>query len=125
MSTTSVSPVLIKSWILNISGYLTQHAALMAANALVGSQLDYYKSLFRRLSALNLQKLQCVQISLSTVNTNTTKYSHITLVGKSHWWLIEHCPKFKTASLVYKIQESGNPVYVVPFLKPNTLEDVH
>ena len=38
MSRTSVSPVLVKSGILScLRGYLINHAALMAANALVGS----------------------------------------------------------------------------------------
>ena len=45
-----------------LRGYLTHHAALMAANALVGSRLDYCNSLFRSLSALDLCKLQCVKI---------------------------------------------------------------
>ena len=43
-----------------LRGYLTHHAALMVANALVGSQLDYCNSLFRSLSALDLHQLQCV-----------------------------------------------------------------
>ena len=33
----------------HLRGYLTHHAALMAANALVGSRLDYCNSLFRSL----------------------------------------------------------------------------
>ena len=74
---------------------LTHHAALMAANVLVGSRLDYCNSLFRSLSALDLCKLQCVQNSLSRIVTNTTKYSHITPVRKTlHWLLVEHCSIF-------------------------------
>ena len=41
-----------------LRGHLTHEAALMAANALVGSRLDYCNSLFRGLSALDLRKLQ-------------------------------------------------------------------
>ena len=37
-----------------LRGHLTYEAALMAANALVGSRLDYCNSLFRGLSALDL-----------------------------------------------------------------------
>ena len=48
-----------------IRQYLTHDAALMAANALVGSRLDYYNSLFRGLSVANLHKLQCIQNSLA------------------------------------------------------------
>ena len=43
-----------------LRGHLTREAALMAANALVGSRLDYCNSLFRGLSAMDLHKLQCV-----------------------------------------------------------------
>ena len=48
-----------------IRQYLTRDAALMAANALVGSRLDYCNSLFRGLSVANLRKLQCIQNSLA------------------------------------------------------------
>ena len=103
----------------HLRGYLTHHAALMAANALVGSQLDYCNSLFRSLSALDLHKLQCVQKSLARIVTNTTKYSHITHVRKIlHWMPIEHCSIFTTALLVYKFLNCDHPKYFAPFLKP-------
>ena len=74
----------------------------MAANALVGSRLDYCKSLFRGLSALDLCNLQCVQNSLARIFANTTKYSHITPVRKAlHWLPIKYRSIFKTAMLVY------------------------
>ena len=47
--------------------YLTRDAALTAANALVGSRLDYCNSLFRGLSVANLRKLQCIQNSLASI----------------------------------------------------------
>ena len=40
-----------------LRGYLTHHAAFIAANTLVGSRLDYCNSLFRSLSVLDLHKL--------------------------------------------------------------------
>ena len=102
-----------------LRGYLTHHAALMAANALVGSRLDYCNSLFRSLSALDLRKLQCVQNNLARIVTNTTKYSHITPVRKIlHWLPIEQRSIFKTALLVYKFLNCGQPRYFAPFLKP-------
>ena len=70
-----------------LRGHLTYEAALMAANALVRSHLDYCNSLFRGLSALDLRKLQCVQNSLARIVANTTKYSHITPVRKALHWL--------------------------------------
>ena len=55
-------------------GHLTQEAALMTTNALVGSYLCSCNCLFRGLSALDLCKLQCVQKSLARIVANTTKY---------------------------------------------------
>ena len=102
----------------DLRGYITHHAALMAANALVRSRFDYCNSLFRSLSALDLRKLQCVQNSLARIVTNTTKYSHITPVRKIlHWSPIEHHSIFKTALLVYKFLNCGHPKYFAPFLK--------
>ena len=78
------------------------HVARMAANALVGSRLDYCYSLFRSLTALDLPKLQCIQNSLARFVTNPTKYSHFTPVRKTlHWFPIEHRSIFKTALLMY------------------------
>ena len=97
-----------------LRGYLTREAALLAANALVGSRLDYCNSLFRSLSALDLRRLQCVQNSLARIVANTTKYSHITPVRKSlHWLPIMHRSIFKVALLcksfyIVAIQNTSN-----------------
>ena len=102
-----------------LRGHLAHEAALMAANALVGSRLDYCNSPFRGLSALDLRKLQCVQNNLARIVANTTKYSHITPVRKALNWLpIKYRSIFKTAVLVYKFLHSGNPKYFEPFLIP-------
>ena len=71
------------------------------------------------LSALDHRKLQCVQNSLARIVTNTTKYSHIPPVRKIlHWLPIEQRSIFKTALLVYKFLNCGQPRYFAPFLKP-------
>ena len=89
----------------------------MAANALIGSRLDYCNSLFRGFSTLDLRKLQCVQNSLARIVAITTKYSHITPVRKVlHWFPIKYHSVFKTAVLVYKFVQSGNPKYFELFL---------
>ena len=67
-----------------LRGHLTHEAALVAANALVGSCLDYCNSLLRGFSALDLHKLQCVLNSLDRIVANTTKYSHIIPVKKHY-----------------------------------------
>ena len=44
--------------------YLTDDAAVLAANALGSSHLYYYNSLFRSLSSFHMCKLQCIQNTL-------------------------------------------------------------
>ena len=101
-----------------IQQYLTRDAALMAANALVGSRLDYCNSLFRGLSVSNLRKLQCIQNSLARIVCRATCLSHITPLRKTlHWLPIRHRCIFKTALLVYKYLHTNCPKYFSPFLK--------
>ena len=57
-------------------------AALLTANTLVGSHLDYCNSLLRSLYALDLGKLKCVEFSLLRIVANKTKYSHTPPVRK-------------------------------------------
>ena len=54
--------------------YLTDEAAILAANALVSSRLDYCNCLFRSLSSLNLHKLQCIN-TFARIVTNSNKYT--------------------------------------------------
>ena len=97
-----------------LRGYVTHHAALMTVNALVGSQLDNYNSLFRSLTTIDHCKLQFVQNCLTRIITNTTKHSQITPVRKTlHWLPIEHSSIFKTASLVYKFLHSDYLKYTL------------
>ena len=93
----------------------------MAANALVGSHLDYCNSLFRGLSAFSIKKLRCAQNILARIVTNSSKFSHITPVRKKlHWLPIKSSARFKTALLVYKFLHTGTPGYFAPFLKPRS-----
>ena len=90
--------------------HLTQEAMITAANALVGSRLDYCNSLFHSLSAYNMRKLQCVQNSLARVVTNTSRLSHISPVRKQlHWLPIEYRCIFKTALL--RSAADGNVIF--------------
>ena len=101
-----------------IRQYLTHDAALTAANALVGSRLDYCNSLFRGLFVANLRKLQCIQNSLARIVCRTTCLSHTTPLRKAlHWLPIRHRCIFKTALLVYKYLHTNCPKYFSPFLK--------
>ena len=100
-----------------IRSYLTPEVAVLAANALVNSRLDYCNSLFRGLSCFNLHKLQSIQNTLARIVTNHRKYAHVTPILKQlHWLPIKYRCMFKIATLVYKFLHSGSPFYFQPFL---------
>ena len=99
-----------------IRKYLTPEVAVLAANALVSSRLDYCNSLFRGLSGFNQYKLQSIQNTLAHIVTNHGKYAHVTpILQKLHWLPVRYRCIFKTATLVYKFLHSGSP-YFEPFL---------
>ena len=100
-----------------IKRYLTPEVAVIAANALVSSRLDYCNSLFRGLSCFNLHKLQSIQNTLARIVTNKRKYAHVTPILKQlHWLPFKYRCMFKTATLVYTFLHSGSPSYFQPFL---------
>ena len=95
-----------------IRRHLSRDTAVVVANALISSRLDYCNSLFRSLSSRDLRKLQCVQNTLARVVTRTKKYEHITpALKKLHWLPIKHRIIFKTATIIYKFLSSGCPAY--------------
>ena len=99
--------------------YLSADVSILVANALVSSCLDYYNSLFRSLSKLNLCKLQCIQNSAARIVTNTSKFSRITpVLKKLHWLPFEYRTVYKMATLVYKFLHSGIPQYFDTYLQP-------
>ena len=70
--------------------HLTDEAAILAANALVSSRLDYCNSLFRSLSSLNMRKLQCIQNTLARIVTNCNKYTRASpILKRLHWLPVE------------------------------------
>ena len=69
-----------------IRQYLMDEADVLAANALVGSHLDYCNSIFRCLFSFNMCKLQCIQNTLGRTDTNCNRYSLATpILKKLHW----------------------------------------
>ena len=99
-----------------IRQYLTPEVAVLAANALVSSRLDYFNSLLRGLSCINQHKLQSIQNTLAHIVTNHRKYAHVTPILKQlHWLPVKDRCMFKTETLVYKFLHSDSPSY---FQKP-------
>ena len=70
-----------------ITQYLTDDAAVLAANALVSTRLDYCNSLFRSLSSFHIRKLQCIQNTLGRTVTNCDRYSRASPILKKLYWL--------------------------------------
>ena len=64
----------------HVRRFLTYSASVLVSNALVSSQLDYCNSLFSSFSKFNLYKLQCIQNSVSTTVSNTSRYTSKTSV---------------------------------------------
>ena len=92
-----------------IRKYLTPEVAVLAANALVSSRLDYCNSLFRGLSSFIQYKLQSIQNTLARIVTNHGKYAHVTpILQKLHCLPVRYRCIFKTATLVYKFLHSGS-----------------
>ena len=67
---------------LDLRQYLTDNAAILVANALVISRLDYCNSLFRSLSSLNRCKLQCIKNTLAGIVKNCNKYTQASSISK-------------------------------------------
>ena len=104
-----------------IRQYLTPEVAVLTANALVSSHLDYCNSLCRSLSCFNLHKLQSIQNTLARIVTDHRKYAHVTPILKQlHWLPVRYRCMFKTATLVYKFLHSGSPSYFQPFLSASS-----
>ena len=62
--------------------YLMDDAAVLAANALVSSRLDYRNPLFRCLFSFHMCKLQCIQNTLRRIVTNCNRYSQASPILK-------------------------------------------
>ena len=98
-----------------IRQYLTPEVAVLAANGLVSSRIDYCNTLFRGLSCFNQHKVQSIQNTLTRIVTNHRKY--VTPILKQlHWLPVKYRCMFKTATLVYKFLHSGSSSYFQPFL---------
>ena len=97
--------------------YLTEKAAVLAANTLLNVHLDYCNSLLTSLFNFNMHKLQSIQNTLCRFVTNCNRYSLGTPILKPlHWLPVEFWCIFKTVTLVYKFLHSGHPSDFSPHL---------
>ena len=102
-----------------IRHYLSVDGAILVANALVSSHLDYFNSLFRSLTSINLHRLQCIQNTLARIVTNQRRFSRTSPILKElHWLPVKYRCIFKVATFVYKFPSSGTPGYFSHTLLP-------
>jgi len=105
-----------------IRSSLDKNSAIVLANSLVSSKLDYCNSLFYGLPDVSLNRLQKVQNALARVVVPSVKRNHhITPTLKMlHWLPIRQRILFKIASLTYKSLHSSQPTYLLELITPHT-----
>src|SRR6184192_2022968 len=106
---------------------LDRSSAIVLANSLVSSKLDYCNSLFNGLPDLSLHRLQLVQNALARVVVPTVRRSHhISPTLRSlHWLPIPQRIAFKIASITFKTLQNNQPSYLhhllIPYNPPHSL----
>ena len=101
-----------------IRSSLDMNSAIILANALVHSKIDYCNSLFYGVPSSSIVRLQYVQNSLARVVCNASKFqSHSsTLLRKLHWLPIPERIQYKIALLTFKTLKFGLPSYLSDLL---------
>ena len=94
-----------------IRKFLSIKTAILLANAMVSSRLDYCISLLYGVSKSNIANLQRVQYALCHIIFRLDKMSHVTpFLKKLHWLPIQHCILFKYNLLVFKAINLSQPL---------------
>src|SRR5213083_9386 len=90
---------------------LDRSSAIVLANSLVSSKLDYCNSLFYGLPDTSLHRLQLVQNALAGVVVPTVRrFHHISPTLRSlHWLPIPQRTTFKIASITFKTLQNNQP----------------
>jgi hypothetical protein len=98
---------------------LDYNSAILLANSLVSSRLDYCNSLFFGLPDCMLDRLQRVQNSLArAVVPSVRRYDHITpTLATLHWLPIRKRIHFKIATITFKILNNNQPAYLRDLVK--------
>ena len=103
-----------------IRSSLDSGSAIILANSLITSRLDYCNSLFFGLPDCSIHRLQRVQNSLARVVVPTVnRRDHISPVLRElHWLPVHQRITFKIATLTYKTLAHKQPSYLYDLLKP-------
>ena len=104
-----------------IRSSITHKSAVLLANSLVSSRLDFCNSLYFNLPKSSIKRLQLVQNSLArAVVPSVRKHDHIssTMRDVLHWLPIQQRITFKIAVLTYKAYHRQAPKYMVDLVTP-------
>ena len=105
-----------------IRKFLSDETAILLANAMVSSRLDYCNSLLYGVSKSNIAKLQRVQNALCRIIFRLDKMSHVTpFLKKLHWLPIQHHILFKYNLLVFKAINLSQPPYLSALIRSSSL----
>ena len=105
-----------------IRKFLGVETAILLANAMVSSHLDYCNSLLYGVSKSNIAKLQRVQNALCRIIFRLDKMSHVTpFLKKLHWLPIQHRILFKYNLLVFKAINLSQPPYLSALIRSSSL----
>jgi hypothetical protein len=98
---------------------LDLNSAILLANSLVSSRLDYCNSLYFGMPDCLLDRLQRVQNSLArAVVPSVRRFDHITPTLKTlHWLPVRDRIKFKIATLTFKVLNNNQPTYLRDLVK--------
>jgi len=99
---------------------LDHHSAVLLANSLVSSKLDFCNSLYAGLPASSIQRLQLIQNCLvCAIYPSLKRHDHISSsLRKLHWLPIQMRISFKIAVLTFKTLQNKSPLYLYDLIIP-------
>ena len=101
----------------HIQKYLTVDMAHTIARSVVGSRLDYCKSILNKTTKANITKLQRVQNSLARVVLQMPRGTHADdLLAQLHWLPVRYHIEYKISLITYKVLKVGQSRYFADLL---------
>src|SRR5215475_8810577 len=103
----------------SVSTVLDHNSAVVLANSLVSSKLDFCNSLYADLPMSTIRPLQVVQNSLARAVYSSRKFDHVSpLLRSLHWLPISQRISYKIALLTFKTLHFNSLTYLSDLLIP-------